>query len=786
MCNLEKKECGDSFSALINLIDLIPDLVIILNSSGIIIAANKMALKYSGYASKELVGNHFLDFFSEKQALALAENAKKRWSGEDVPPYEIKFILKDGNVKFFEVKGNLFHHQCELLNLVVIIDVTQQNRHQELLQKTLAESEQKFRDLAEHSPNMIFINQNRKVVYVNEECTRMLGYAREYFYSPDFNFREIFAPEFRDLALENLQSRINSLEIKPYLVQLISKDGRRINVEINTKLIEYNGQQALLGVVTDVTELKKAQENIIQSEECLKLALEAVNEGIWDYDIPSMKAFFSPNFFTILGFEPQELPEDKISWSNFWKTLIHPSDIALAIKVITESIVQNKRYSIELRMRTNSGKYCWILASGKNVGWDARGKPIRVVGTIRDITETKKIQDDLLKSEMRFSKLVEIAQEGIWAIDKNYKTTFVNPRMAQMLGYEVNEIMEKSVFKLFDKKDAELVKKFLKETEITGNFEFEFPRKDGSHIYTSISSSEIRNDMGEFIGSLSLIADITQQKDLMIMLEKYSRDLEELVAQRTKQLEETQAQLVTSERLAAIGELAGMVGHDLRNPLTGIKNAVYYLDKNGATIPGKERQAEEMLQIINKCVHYSNKIIVDLLDYSKDLHLDKQDCLLWQVMNESLTMIDVSKKIKIFNHIPEDLQINIDCDKFKRVFSNLAKNAIDSMPNGGKLTVCSQKNPKNLKIFFIDTGTGISKEILPKLFSPLLTTKAQGMGFGLAICKRVVDAHGGKIEATSDEGIGTTFTITLPIEPKLELIENNLSVDSVNFSVKNR
>jgi len=129
-------------------------------------------------------------------------------------------------------------------------------------------------------------------------------------------------------------------------------------------------------------------------------------------------------------------------------------------------------------------------------------------------------------------------------------------------------------------------------------------------------------------------------------------------------------------------------------------------------------------------------------------------------------MVLVPEKVKILDHLSDEPHLKVDPDKIKRVFVNLIKNAIDAMPNGGKITIENKTVNGNLEISFADTGTGVCDEILPKLFSPLLTTKAQGMGFGLAICKRLIEAHQGKITVNSVKNKGTTFTVTLPIEPK--------------------
>ena len=132
-------------------------------------------------------------------------------------------------------------------------------------------------------------------------------------------------------------------------------------------------------------------------------------------------------------------------------------------------------------------------------------------------------------------------------------------------------------------------------------------------------------------------------------------------------------------------------------------------------------------------------------------------------------MIQVPDRIQIVNHVLEETWVRVDADKMMRVFINLIKNAIDAMPEKGTLEIRSRQTGENVEIAFADTGTGIPNEVLPKIFSPLFTTKAQGMGFGLAICKRIVDSHGGTIAVKTAVNKGTTFTITLPIKPKVEV-----------------
>jgi len=240
---------------------------------------------------------------------------------------------------------------------------------------------------------------------------------------------------------------------------------------------------------------------------------------------------------------------------------------------------------------------------------------------------------------------------------------------------------------------------------------------------------------------------------MLTSLENSQRELNE----STKKLE--QARL---ERFAAVGQTAAMVGHDLRNPLMSITGATYCLNER---LKGKlDDKSEESLRVIDKGVEYSNKIINDLLDYSREnsLEINKKD--LWSIVQEVLTEISVPGNVQVSNLTQTVPKIGIDRMKMKRVFSNIIKNAIEAMPEGGNLTINSQVVGKNLEISFTDTGTGIPLEVLGKLWTPIFTTKAKGFGLGLSMCRRIVEAHGGKIFTESTLGKGTMFKITLPIE----------------------
>jgi signal transduction histidine kinase len=241
---------------------------------------------------------------------------------------------------------------------------------------------------------------------------------------------------------------------------------------------------------------------------------------------------------------------------------------------------------------------------------------------------------------------------------------------------------------------------------------------------------------------------------------------EELQA-ANEELKETQEQLIRSEKLAAIGKLAGGVGHELRNPLGAIKNAVYYI--KGKLINSELAKGEpriiEFLGIMDDEISSSNKIINDLLNFSRVAKPTVSPVRIRKVMEDVLSRLTVPENIEVINKVDADLpEVEIDADQVRQVFVNIATNAIQAMPERGKLTIDARKGDKFLEVAISDTGVGISEDVIGKIFDPLFTTRAKGIGLGLAVCKSIIERHGGAIGVESNVGEGTTFTVKLPLK----------------------
>jgi len=242
-------------------------------------------------------------------------------------------------------------------------------------------------------------------------------------------------------------------------------------------------------------------------------------------------------------------------------------------------------------------------------------------------------------------------------------------------------------------------------------------------------------------------------------LKAYTEDLEALVEEEANKLKD-------AERLAAIGETAGMVGHDIRNPLQTITSSVYLAKEEVKTLPASREKEDltESLGAIEKQVSYINKIISDLQDFVKPLNPKIEETDLHKLVEDTFLNNAIPKNIKVIISIEEDLsQLVVDRHLIKRVLINLITNAVQAMPNGGTLTVKATHKDEMTFISVEDTGLGIPEENRNKIFKPLFTTKSKGQGFGLPVCKRLVEAHkGGSITFDSEVGKGSKFTIKIP------------------------
>ena len=627
---------------------------------------------------------------------------------------------------------------------------------------------------------VVVIDNQEKIVDVNHSVWKLSGYIKEQLVGKRIFDLDFICDEYRQLLAKNVENRIAGCNIEAYIVAITTKKGQLKYLEVKGNRFEHNGQLLDFVIFHDVTQEKnvqadkKAHIQLLCSEEKFRSIAEAGRDAIILVDEKGKITYWNPAAERIFGYTNKEAIGKNVH------NLVVP-------KTMCKEGKERIKTSLDIFAETGTGYFTvgnvqlvGLRKDNKEFPAELSISPIKfdekwnAVGVVKDITERKKAEEMLREAEQRYHALFNQAPIGVLIVDPE-TTAFVefNDFTHRQLGYSREQFENLTILDIEAKEaKTETCLRWGKMAIVGGeDFETQHRTKDGNIKNMLVSTRPINLAGKTFLHCI--FHDITEirtvQKFLVESESRYrnlAEHLEDLVKQRTKELAETQAQLIKSERLAAIGELAGMVGHDLRNPLTGIKNAAYFLKrKNAFPTP----QSRDMLEIIDRCVDHSNKIINDLLDYSKEIRLMKEKTSPRRLIVDALAMISLPEEVQVVNNLTDELIADVDIDKMTRVFINFIKNASDAMPNGGQIRIDSMQVDNHLEISLADSGIGIPDEVLPKLFSPLLTTKAQGMGFGLAICKRIVEAHGGTIAVKTAKGIGTTFTVTLPIEPKVKM-----------------
>ena len=232
------------------------------------------------------------------------------------------------------------------------------------------------------------------------------------------------------------------------------------------------------------------------------------------------------------------------------------------------------------------------------------------------------------------------------------------------------------------------------------------------------------------------------------------------------QVKEQEAKLAQSEMLATIGKTAGMVGHDIRNPLQAITSDIYLVKNELASTPESDEKKNvlESLQEIEENTEYINKIVADLQDYARTVAPQKGKVILDKIVQDVLSSATIPKDVAVSYSISKDFpELILDASYLKRILTNLISNAVQAIPKDGKLTVNAFCQEGEAVISIADSGVGISDEIKDKIFTPLFTTKAKGQGFGLPVVKKLTEAMGGTVAFESEKGNGAKFILKFPI-----------------------
>jgi PAS domain S-box-containing protein len=377
---------------------------------------------------------------------------------------------------------------------------------------------------------------------------------------------------------------------------------------------------------------------------------------------------------------------------------------------------------------------------------DNDGNITAVLELVVPITQRKEAEAEL----RRMATIVTDSNDAITVVDIDGRIIAWNKGAEGTYGYLKDEALGMDVLKIVpeDKKQETLnVIGKIKANETVGSFETKRLAKDGRVLDVWLTTTKLVDDKGKAVALATTERDITEKKRL-------------------------EERLRFSERFTILGQLASSVAHEIRNPLGVIKNSVYFLN-----VRLKEHADEKVvkhLKIMERNINSVDLIITDLLDIARNKLGVLEPVDLRIILERTFASLSVPENIKVITKLGKIPKMLLDPESIQRVFLNIIQNAVAAMPEGGKLIVDLSRIGDSVEISFKDSGVGISEENMQKLFTPLFTTKAKGLGLGLTICKQIVEGHHGDIEVKSKAGEGALFIVRLPILSRAELVKAGL------------
>ena len=627
--------------------------------------------------------------------------------------------------------------------------------------QALSESEEKYRSLVEQATDGVIIIQNARFIFANTAMLRMSGYESGEMINQSFLdfIAEEDRPKLRDLYEKRMRGeKIPSI----YETTGLHKDGKLIPLELNAGLIQYGGAPADLIIVRDITERKRAEEALRESEERYRSIWTKSPVGICLSDRDGMLTMVNPVLRQMLDFDVEE---EFIGRTFF--DLLAPGGDDKEVASLLGGKFDTQVYKDELSLF--SGKpteMALVKKSGERLPVEVtidfitrEGSVQYMISLITDITERKKAEESLanysadlerevdvktteLSAARRYLReVIDASADLITVVDAQDRIEILNRAASTAMGYEEEELRGKSIEIFYFDRDRETFKEMTRRLSEGGPSivrQVDLRCKDGAALTVELSVSPLLDNEGNFTGSVAVGRDI-------------------------RELEGLRRALLQSEKLAATGKLAANIAHEVNNPLGIITNYLQIAKRDLDSSSDPYR----MVGIIEEEVQRIARIISGLLDFYRPESAFLAAADVNQLIEDLLILVSIQLEkigIEVEKDLAEDLPtVVVSPDQFRQVLLNLVTNAQDAMPDGGTLRIQTRCSEDQVVLSLSDSGGGIVAENLPYIFDPFFTTKGQeGTGLGLSVSYGIIQSFDGIMEASSQPGKGTTITISLP------------------------
>ncbi|MFD2097051.1 PAS domain S-box protein [Corallincola platygyrae] len=661
-------------------------------------------------------------------------------------------------------------------------------------------SEQQSRALLEASPDAILVvNSNSKILVANESAEKQFGYSRNELINSSVEKLIPFSKRdqhggwvYKYFSNPHVRMMGQGLDI-----EVMRRNGNLFPAEISLSPIMIEEANMVLVTVRDVTEQRHSQKALQESEHRLNLAMTASNDGIWDWNVTSGEVYYSPRWFSMLGYQAGELPAVMETFAH----LLYDEDREATIAAV-QAVIENpdqQSYQREFRMRTKQGGFRWVLARGSVTERDEKGMALRMVGTHIDITSRKAVEEAMRESERKVSMLMNNLPGIAYRCsnDENWTMEYLSPGFEKVTGFATDRFVmggDRSFNDIVHEQDQERVWEQVQAAvgrRQQYTVEYRIQHADGSYRWLWEQGAGVFDSNGQLQGLEGFIMDDTLRRQAQDQLTRLNEELEDRVRLRTAELKHTNEALMGAKQDAekanrAKSEFLANMSHEIRTPM----NAILGLSQLAL---GTELSIQQQ-DFIEKIWTASNSlldIINDILDFSKieagKMDIENTAFYLDDVVKNASSVVQLKIEEKGLNFdvsIEDDVPERLMGDPLRigQVLINLINNAVKFTSEGGisiKVTNLnrSQSDETYLQFSVTDTGIGIAPQKCEQLFTAFTqadsstTRQYGGTGLGLTISKRLVEMMGGEIWVQSQLGSGSTFFFTLRCSTEVEVSE---------------
>ena len=738
----------------------------------------ELRVNYVSSAYKRLWGLNPQDLYDDRQVwLNLihpddresTERAFQQNAAVGLFDQEYRIVLPDGSVRW--VRDRCFPLKDESGQVYRFTGIAEDITERKQTEASLQESQALFEAFMRYSPTTAYIkDETGRYLYVNPLNERISQRKIEDWLGKTdvelFSLQEAQQWRNNDLVALAANQAIEVIEIQQ------QTDGEHYFLSFKFPIHLSSERRLIGGLSLDITDRKKYDQAIRESEERLRVSLRGANQGTWDWDIKPQILTWDDRCKEIFGLPP-EFP---VTYEWHIEAL-HPDDRQQVFEAGVIALRDRTEFNQEYRTFHPDGAMRWVLARGRGY-YDETGEPYRMSGTVMDISDRKLAEIALRESEERYRCLAELIPQLVWTANAEGLLLDVNQRWSEFTGLTLEQVQTEGWESVVHPDDLPILTQQWAAAVRMGTYyqaEGRMRRADGVYCWHLHQAIPQKNEDGLIIKWFGTATDIDVQK--------------QLEAERDRILELEQTFRAAAERANRVkDEFLAILSHELRSPLNPILGWTKLLQTRNLD----QRQTTQALETIERNVNLQTQLIDDLLDVAKilrgKLNLNPAPVNLVVVIESGIDTVKaaaIAKSIEIHAILPNIGQVSGDSARLQQIVWNLLSNAIKFTPKGGRVDIRLERVGNQAQIIVSDNGKGINPDFLPYIFESFrqedISTTRQygGLGLGLAIVRHLVEAHGGTIAAESlGEGQGATFTVSLPllnrepeINPTRELLE---------------